>query len=127
MSCARLAAEELENKHYFEGAKNWFTTCRNLGYLFVEKKDPANAEYWFLQALDHTAAYFDPSYAAECHLALGELYLKQGRIPDAQHAAYRGTDRHTQNQKRLQPAGRRRGHAKKPGSSRGLFFKGPGN
>lgn len=79
-----LTATELENKHYFEGAKNWFTTCRNLGYLFVERQNPANAEYWFLRALDHTAAYFDPRYAAECHLALGELYLKQGRIPDAQ-------------------------------------------
>jgi Tfp pilus assembly protein PilF len=79
-----LAASELENKHYFEGAKNWYTTCRNLGYLFVEKKDPANAELWFLRALDHTAAYFDPRYAAECHLSLGELYLKQDRIPEAQ-------------------------------------------
>jgi tetratricopeptide (TPR) repeat protein len=78
-----LSPEELENKHYFEGAKNWFTTCRNLGYLFVEKKNPDKAEYWFLRALDHTAAYFDPNYAAECHLALGELYLKQGRAADA--------------------------------------------
>ena len=106
-----LTPEKIENKHYFEGAKNWYTTCRNLGYLFVEKKDPANAEYWFLRALDHTAAYFDPRYAAECHLALGELYLKQGRIPDAQSqltAALTGTNK---PQARLQPAGRRRGHA----------------
>lgn len=79
-----LTPKELENKHYFEGAKNWFTTCRNLGYLFVEKKDPASAEFWFLRALDHTAKYFDPGYAAECHLALGELYLKQGRHHEAQ-------------------------------------------
>jgi len=79
-----LTPDELENKHYFEGAKNWFTTCRNLGYLFIEKKDPASAEFWFLRALDHTAEYFDPGYAAECHLALGELYLKQGRHHEAQ-------------------------------------------
>ena len=78
-----LTPDELENKHYFEGTKNWFTTCRNLGYLFVEKKDPARAEFWFLRALDHTAEYFNPGYAAECHLALGELYLKQGRVTDA--------------------------------------------
>ena len=91
-----LTPEKIENKHYFESAKNWYITCRNLGYLFVEKKDPANAEYWFLRALDHTAAYFDPRYAAECHLELGELYLKQGRIPDAQSqltAALTGTNK----------------------------------
>ncbi len=29
--------------------------------------------------MNNTAAYFDPSYPAECHMALGELYLKQGR------------------------------------------------
>ena len=91
-----LTPDKIENKHYFEGAKNWYTTCRNLGYLFVEKKDPANAEYWFLRAIDHTAAYFNPRYAAECRLALGELYLKQGRIPDAQSqltAALTGTNK----------------------------------
>ncbi len=79
-----LSPNEIEDTHYFEGAKNWFTTCRNLGYLFVEKKKPANAEYWFLRALDYTPAYFDPHYAADCHQALGELYLKQGRMTDAQ-------------------------------------------
>lgn len=49
-----------------------------------------------MRALDHTAAYFDPRYAAECHLELGELYLKQGRIPDAQSqltAALTGTNK----------------------------------
>jgi protein O-mannosyl-transferase len=100
LSCVRvmrpLTPDKIENKHYFEGAKNWYTTCRNLGYLFLEKKDPANAEYWFLRALDHTATYFDPRYAAECRLSLGELYLKQGRIPDAQSqltAALTGTNK----------------------------------
>ena len=37
-----------------------------------------------MQALNYTAAYFDPRYGAECRLALGKLYLKQGRIPEAQ-------------------------------------------
>lgn len=91
-----LSSQELQNKHYFEGAKNWFTTCRNLGYLAVEKKDTVAAEYWFVRALDHTAEYFDPGYAAECHTALGELYLKQGRTAEARShltAALAGTHR----------------------------------
>ncbi len=79
-----LTLDELENKHYFEGAKNWFTICRNLGYLFAEKKDPLRAEFWFLRALNYTATYFDPRYPAECHIALAELYLKQGRHHEAQ-------------------------------------------
>jgi Tfp pilus assembly protein PilF len=78
-----LSPEQLENKHYFEGAKNWFTTCRNLGFLFVEKNEPDKAEYWFLQALNHSASYFDPDYSAGCHAALAKLYLKQGRLDDA--------------------------------------------
>jgi len=83
-SMPALSRQQLENKHYFEGAKNWFTTCRNLGHLYAEKKDTANAEQWFLRALNYTPAYFDPRYGAECRLALGKLYLKQNRIPEAQ-------------------------------------------
>jgi len=102
-----LGPGELENKHYFEGAKNWFTTSRNLGYLFVETKEPVKAEYWFLQALDYTAEYFNPEYRAECHLALGKLYLKQGRMADARSqltAALTGT-RKPQNVYNLLGAG----------------------
>jgi tetratricopeptide (TPR) repeat protein len=79
-----LSRQQVEDKHYFEGTKNWFTTCRNLGLLYLEKKDAANAEKWFLQALNYTPAYFDPRYGAECRLALGRLYLKQNRIKEAQ-------------------------------------------
>jgi len=89
-----LPPDALENTHYFEGAKNWFTTCRNLGYLFVEKNNPAAAEQWFLRALDYSTAYFDPRYAAECHQALAELYLEQGRTDEVQphlNAALNGT------------------------------------
>jgi tetratricopeptide (TPR) repeat protein len=75
--------EELDNTHYFEGAKNWFTTCRNLGYLFQERGEQGRAEYWFLQALGYTAGYFDPAYAAECRQELGELYVKQKRLSEA--------------------------------------------
>ena len=127
LSCVRvmrpLTPDKIENKHYFEGAKNWFTTCRNLGYLFVEKKDPANAEYWFLRALDHTAAYFDPRYAAECHLSLGELYLKQGRIPDAQsqlNEALTGTDKPQQVYNLL---GVSAAMHNDPGAAEGFFLK----
>jgi tetratricopeptide (TPR) repeat protein len=118
-----LSPEELENKHYFEGAKNWFTTCRNLGYLFVEKKNPDKAEYWFLRALDHTATYFDPNYAAECHLALGELYLKQGRAADAiaqLTAALNGTYK-TKNVYNLLGVGA--AMQKNPGEAEAFFLK----
>jgi len=91
-----LSRDEVENKNCFEGAKNWFTTCRNLGYLYVEKNSPAEAEQWFERALDFTPAYFDPRYGAECRQALGELYLKQGRVREARsqlNAALTGAHR----------------------------------
>ncbi len=75
--------DELDTTPYFEGAKNWFTACRNLGYLFEERGEPERAEYWFLRALGYTARYFDPAYAAECRQALGELYVKQKRLAEA--------------------------------------------
>jgi tetratricopeptide (TPR) repeat protein len=78
-----LPPDALDNPHYFEGAKNWFTTSRNLGYLYKERGAPDISEYWFVQALGYTAAYFDPRYAAGCHQALAELYVEQGRIDEA--------------------------------------------
>jgi len=91
-----LPPEELNKTHCFEGAKNWFTTCRNLGYLYEERREFDRAEYWFSQALGYTPDYFDPAYAAECHQALGGLYLKQNRLREAQaqlDAALPGTAR----------------------------------
>lgn len=79
-----IPADHREDPRYFEGAKNFFTTYRNLGRLYNERGLWDKAAAAFEEALFYTPSYFSGKYDADIRVSLGAAYEKLGRIQKAE-------------------------------------------
>ncbi len=72
-----------EDVRFFEGVKNFYTTYRNLGRLYMEQGLWGKASREFEKALSYTPLYFSPEYTADIKISLGKAYEKTGELDKA--------------------------------------------
>jgi hypothetical protein len=78
-----IPTRPMEDVRFFEGAKNFYTTHRNLGRLYRERGQWEKAIASFEEALSYVPSYFDRQYAADIKVSLGSAYEKTGRLEEA--------------------------------------------
>jgi tetratricopeptide (TPR) repeat protein len=78
-----IPTPHMEDVRFFEGAKNFYTTHRNLGRLYRERGQWEKAIASFEEALSYVPSYFDRQYAADIKVSLGSAYEKTGKLEEA--------------------------------------------